>query len=95
MPAELPDRFASRALIVHGRFSGTAEGPIVVSGKGANGRVEIPVRVVSVPATDGWPITALLSSRVSLVVFCLGVSFALADRARGWCSPDRFFHCGS
>ena len=44
-PRELPDLFASHALIVHGRYSGEATSPIVVRGTANDEDIEIPVSV--------------------------------------------------
>lgn len=62
-PAELPDLFASHPLVVHGRWSGSLAGPVVVRATGANGPVEIPVTVARAPMDDGWPIQDLLWAR--------------------------------
>lgn len=62
-PAELPDLFASHPLVVHGRWSGSLAGPVVVKAKGANGPVEIPVTIARAPMDDGWPIQDLLWAR--------------------------------
>ncbi|MEZ4295234.1 MAG: VIT domain-containing protein [Polyangiaceae bacterium] len=66
MPAELPDLFASRPLLVHGRFKGSLNGPVVVRAMGPKGPVEIPVTVARAPAADGWPMLDLLWARAKV-----------------------------
>lgn len=56
MPAETPDLFASRPLVLHGRYEGTP-GAITVSAESASGRVSIPVRVAA--PVEGLPREAL------------------------------------
>jgi Ca-activated chloride channel family protein len=81
MPKVLPDLFASRAVVVHGRFTGKPKGPIVVRGKGAGGDVQIPVRVARGPAADGWPILALLWARSKITWLDDGLSEDAGARA--------------
>lgn len=44
-PRELPDLFASHPLIVHGRYTGEAKGPIVVRGTVNDDDLAIPVQI--------------------------------------------------
>lgn len=53
MPRELPDLFASRPLVVHGRLHGAVKGPIVVRATSARGAITIPVEVADMPKEDG------------------------------------------
>lgn len=62
-PAELPDLFASHPVIVHGRWSGSLGGRVVVHATGPSGPVDIPVTVARAPMDDGWPIQDLLWAR--------------------------------
>lgn len=66
LPGELPDLFASHPLVVHGRWSGSLAGPVIVRGTGPNGPVEIPVTIARAPLDDGWPIQDLLWARAKI-----------------------------
>jgi Ca-activated chloride channel homolog len=78
-PAELPDLFASHPLIVHGRWSGSLAGPVVVRATGPAGPVEIPVTIARAPMDDGWPIQDLLWARSKIA--WLTRDLAYSDRA--------------
>ncbi|HWB78950.1 MAG TPA: VIT domain-containing protein, partial [Nannocystaceae bacterium] len=52
VPGELPDLFASHAVIVHGRFKGSPSGPIVLRGKSEGRDVEIAVTIAKTSEHD-------------------------------------------
>ena len=60
MPAELPDLFASRPLVIHGRMAQKPTGTVTVHATSAKGPVDIPVTFVAMPAS---PDAAAPSSR--------------------------------
>lgn len=51
-PPSLPDVFASRPLVVFGKYRGTAEGTITLRGVDANGRFERTLRVQDAQVSD-------------------------------------------
>ena len=57
-PREVPDLFASHAIVLHGRYRGTPSGKMTLRANAGKETVEIPVRIE--PAvTDGAPTTVL------------------------------------
>ena len=52
MPRELPDVFASRPLIIHGRLRGVPKGPVVIHATSARGNIDIPVSFSEVPKSS-------------------------------------------